>query len=471
MPESLGRKAAKEACGLLGELNGNVVGEWKDEDPRALLEENPDWFLSFTIILGVNLDPQFELSLSDLLWKASDNGEKSPDIPLITVRNSGFVGIVRTQYREHCIVDTHPDTLHTLRIDTPFEELKDYAMGLDMEIMDSMEHSHIPYVVLLVKCVEDWKIRHEGKNPTYDDLDELKELLAGYRKSLDEENFEEAESQAYRAVMASEIPSQVKELFEDVACKNISKESKNFWILLHALRRFTTLATSSSLLPISSSLPDMKASTTSYVTLQNIYKSRARHDVETFKRCLKEVLGEIGLDEGAVETEEVETFVRNAGGLMVCRGRKLRDAVEESVKKDEIVSELSQDSTSMAYYLALLGSEAFYTIHGRWPGEYGPSDDSGETVQEDLEGDTEAVLERVKELLKQVGWTEEIPDFVEDCVGEVCRGGASTIPTTAAFLGGVVAQEAIKLVTSQYVPLNNTAIVDLVKGGIDKFML
>jgi hypothetical protein len=52
-----------------------------------------------------------------------------------------------------------------------------------------------------------------------------------------------------------------------------------------------------------------------------------------------------------------------------------------------------------------------------------------------------------------------------------CRGGASTIPTTAAFLGGIVAQETIKLVTSQYVPLNNTSIVDLVKGGIDKFQL
>ncbi len=195
---------------LSGCENGGGTDAWLwRQDPRALLEENPDWFLSFTIILGVNLDPQFELSLSDLLWKgkqsslpdfqimsfiyllifgisilqlASDNGEKSPDIPLITVRNSGFVGIVRTQYREHCsmfactrsfsysnadiavdpiptVVDTHPDTLHTLRIDTPFEELKDYAMGLDMEIMDSMEHSHIPYVVLLVKCVEDWKIR------------------------------------------------------------------------------------------------------------------------------------------------------------------------------------------------------------------------------------------------------------------------------------------------------------------------
>ncbi len=52
-----------------------------------------------------------------------------------------------------------------------------------------------------------------------------------------------------------------------------------------------------------------------------------------------------------------------------------------------------------------------------------------------------------------------------------CRGGFCTLPTTAAFLGGVVAQEAIKLVTSQYVPLNNTVIVDLIKGGIRKYTL
>jgi hypothetical protein len=73
----------------LGELNGSVVGEWKDavsfesgtrvdrmerltmrqQDPKELLEHDPDWFLSFTMILGVNLDPEFELTLSDLLWK------------------------------------------------------------------------------------------------------------------------------------------------------------------------------------------------------------------------------------------------------------------------------------------------------------------------------------------------------------------------------------------------------------------
>jgi amyloid beta precursor protein binding protein 1 len=55
------------------------------------------------------------------------------------------------------VVDTHPDTLHTLRIDAPFPALKKYATEMDLEAMDSMEHSHVPYVALLVKTLEDWK--------------------------------------------------------------------------------------------------------------------------------------------------------------------------------------------------------------------------------------------------------------------------------------------------------------------------
>jgi amyloid beta precursor protein binding protein 1 len=38
------------------------------------------------------------------------------------------------------------------------------------------------------------------------------------------------------------------------------------------------------------------------------------------------------------------------------------------------------------------------------------------------------------------------------------------LPTTAAFLGGLVAQESIKLVTNQYMPVDNMVIVDLVKS-------
>jgi amyloid beta precursor protein binding protein 1 len=51
------------------------------------------------------------------------------------------------------------------------------------------------------------------------------------------------------------------------------------------------------------------------------------------------------------------------------------------------------------------------------------------------------------------------------------RGGFLTPPTTAAFFGGIAAQEVIKLVTNQYKPLDNTAAVDLIKSGVEKFKL
>jgi amyloid beta precursor protein binding protein 1 len=45
------------------------------------------------------------------------------------------------------------------------------------------------------------------------------------------------------------------------------------------------------------------------------------------------------------------------------------------------------------------------------------------------------------------------------------------LPTTSAFIGGIVAQEAIKLITAQYVPLDNTCIIDLVKSALEKYRL
>ena len=54
--------------------------------------------------------------------------------------------------------DTHPDHSHTLRIDTPFKALEDYALSLDLESMDSMEHSHVPYVLLLIRALRAFEV-------------------------------------------------------------------------------------------------------------------------------------------------------------------------------------------------------------------------------------------------------------------------------------------------------------------------
>jgi NEDD8-activating enzyme E1 regulatory subunit len=44
------------------------------------------------------------------------------------------------------------------------------------------------------------------------------------------------------------------------------------------------------------------------------------------------------------------------------------------------------------------------------------------------------------------------------------RAPTADLPTTAALLGGFVAQEAIKLITRQYVPINGVCVIDLISS-------
>lgn len=57
------------------------------------------------------------------------------------------------------VIDSHTETAPPLRIDKPFKELYDYAMSIDFESLDDMEHGHIPYVVILVRAMNNWKAK------------------------------------------------------------------------------------------------------------------------------------------------------------------------------------------------------------------------------------------------------------------------------------------------------------------------
>lgn len=52
----------------------------------------------------------------------------------------------------------------------------------------------------------------------------------------------------------------------------------------------------------------------------------------------------------------------------------------------------------------------------------------------------------------------------EDYVGEIVRYGASELHLVAAIIGGMAAQEAIKLITAQFVPLRGTLIYNGMTG-------
>jgi len=130
------------------------------------------------------------------------------------------------------------------------------------------------------------------------------------RKKADEENFEEAETQAYRAWTSTTVPSDIKSLFQDSKVVNLSPASPPFFHLVNALSKFVEERPSHTL-PLTSTLPDMKASTESYIHLQKMYKKRAEEEKEMFKRYLQ-----INIDDAAVDV-----FLKNSHALQLLRGR------------------------------------------------------------------------------------------------------------------------------------------------------
>lgn len=52
---------------------------------------------------------------------------------------------------------------------------------------------------------------------------------------------------------------------------------------------------------------------------------------------------------------------------------------------------------------------------------------------------------------------EKIPQIAID---EMCRYGASELHVIASLIGGITAQEVIKLITHQYISLDNTFVFD-----------
>jgi amyloid beta precursor protein binding protein 1 len=44
------------------------------------------------------------------------------------------------------------------------------------------------------------------------------------------------------------------------------------------------------------------------------------------------------------------------------------------------------------------------------------------------------------------------------------RAPNADLPNTAAFLGGLVAQEIIKMITHQYIPIKGFCVIDLVES-------
>lgn len=96
--------------------------------------------------------------------------------------------------QEHCVIESKPDnTVADLRLLNPWPDLAQYAESLDLAATDDMTHKHVPWVVLLLRALAQWRREHAGATPsTRDEKAEFRKLLESWRRSHDEANFDEA---------------------------------------------------------------------------------------------------------------------------------------------------------------------------------------------------------------------------------------------------------------------------------------
>uniref|UniRef100_A0A8C7VLY3 NEDD8-activating enzyme E1 regulatory subunit n=1 Tax=Oncorhynchus mykiss TaxID=8022 RepID=A0A8C7VLY3_ONCMY len=419
--------------------------------PEKLLDNDPEFFHRFTLVIGVQLPESTCLRLGSVLWNAN--------IPFLVCRTYGLVGYMRLVVKEHTVIESHPDNaLEDLRLDQPFAELKNHIQSYDLEGMGKKDHSHTPWIIIVAKYLEKWFSEHNFQFPkNYKEKEAFKQLIRqGILKSEkgtpeDEENFEEAIKNVNTALNPTKISSGVDDIFNGEQCNDITSQTPAFWVMTRAVREFVHNDGGGNL-PVRGSIPDMIADSEKFINLQNIYREKAMQDASVVSKHVESLLQSVG--------KVCETlFCKNAAFLRVVRCRSLAEEYSvETVNKDAITSCMDSADGEMVLYLMLRSVDRFYQQHSRYPGVYNYQ------VEEDIS----KLKLCVNSLLQEYSLNVNVKD---DYIHEFCRYGASEPHTVASFLGGSAAQEAIKIITRQFVPFNNTFIYNAMSQTTATFQL
>jgi amyloid beta precursor protein binding protein 1 len=160
---------------------------------------------------------------------------------------------------------------------------------------------------------------------------------------------------------------------------------------------------------------------------------------------VRQRLTEIKAGELSREDEEyVATFVKSLFTLEVTRYRTLAEEIE-SPNTDELLCNIDDDESHLQWYFGLRAYDKFVIETGRLPGSL----DSTQTE------DASKLEELGSALLTAAGLSQKLRPEVAT---ELTRYQDCELHVTSAYLGGVAAQEAVKLLTKQYTPFNNTFI-------------
>ena len=340
----------------------------------------------------------------------------------------------------------------------------------------------MPYLCLLLHYLEVWKSSHDGAAPkNYKEKTEFRSLVRS--GDANEENYDEACAAVLKSLNPP-VPSQdVLDILSTPETQHITATSPAFWLIANAINAFYV---KNGQLPLPGSVPDMKARSQDYVELQTIYKSKAREDSA-------EVLATVrALEQSTqrspklrVEDKEVGNFCKGAAHIHLVRGRPFLQVVDSDEGNGGIdwsdrdakgvLRDLQEEDSAAGIYIAFLAWDLFVATHRTEASDTGGEGmrvpgSSDKDAEEDTHKLTSIAHHTLDQLIKAAGAFIEDPEYsaIKTSIGNFCRelvrAGGGELHNTASLTGGLLAQEAVKVVTGQYVPVGGVCVWDGVKS-------
>eukprot|EP00578_Thalassiosira_sp_NH16_P028553 CAMPEP_0181083262 /NCGR_PEP_ID=MMETSP1071-20121207/4066_1 /TAXON_ID=35127 /ORGANISM="Thalassiosira sp., Strain NH16" /LENGTH=654 /DNA_ID=CAMNT_0023164913 /DNA_START=17 /DNA_END=1982 /DNA_ORIENTATION=+ len=546
---------AARACALLSELNPDVDGyhrtvpSLEGVDYNAFLKtlmDNPptsDKAAAPKQILVIAADQPSSVTL------ALSHACHVNSIPLMIARSYGLLGYVRIQTASpyHAIIEAKPaHRIPDLRLSAwpLFDGLESAASSVKNldEIEDSKEHSHVPFVVILLQALEKWRGTASAPTPsgdpskrprnpdTFAEKEAFRKEVREMSKNISNEvNFEEAMREAHLVWVDGRISEDVKIVLErldeesffsaaiqtEMEVEGVSISPKipsrvmHFQLLALALKRF--LKENDNYPPLEGTIPDMTSDTARFVALQEAYKQQAGKDQSALAEMVNSILEECRRRSNGCDlrvtmptNDEILTFCKNARYLRILETRpfyaeyKLQDPTSPILSTldktlssldmpnfDTIQSDARDDltmatldpyetdpvHTPMLWWIALRACDAFYDRHQHYPGKH--------DQELALEADANEVYKCMVQITNNMGLSEcdLIKEHLLDqtkgkeLAREVVRYDEGEIHNIAAVVGGVASQEAVKLITGQYVPFDDTYVYNGIasSAGVYRF--
>jgi len=209
--------------------------------------------------------------------------------------------------------------------------------------------------------------------------------------------------------------------------------------------------------PHKGEIPDMVSTTAFFVEMQKVYEEQALRDKTQLRGFANEWRASQGLE--PVDEQVLGIFCKNIFGVTRCVRRSIYD---ESVSPnvEEMKNALwdlavPREQTPILWHFALQAASEFYQENGRYPGQIASNDSN------DLQPDTDRVWDVMKNIANRLEMTEELIAgglLLPAHAQEIVRYGAVEMHNISAIIGGISAQEVVKVVTHQYVPIDNTYI-------------